>query len=84
VEAIRRLLENIDTTRDSPSIALAYEESGEENPEYRLPLAPETNNKIIVRDCYKPIDDFIWEAVVGYKYSGLVLTGQPGTGASSS
>jgi hypothetical protein len=76
--------QKVDTTRDSPSIALAYEESGRRNPEYRLPLDPEVNNEIIVRDCYRLIYDFMWKAVVGLKHSGLVLTGQPGTGAFSS
>jgi hypothetical protein len=74
--------QNVETTRDSSSIALAYEERGEENPEYRLPLAPETKNKIMVRNCYKQFYDLIWEA--RKKFNGLILTGQPGTGAPSS
>jgi hypothetical protein len=75
--------QNVETTRESPSITLAYEERGEENPEYRLPLVPETENKIIVRDCYKSLYDHILE-LRNCDAVGLVLTGQPGTGASSS
>jgi hypothetical protein len=41
---------NVDAMRASPSIAFAYEKRGQEDLEYRLPLAPLTNNKIIVRD----------------------------------
>jgi hypothetical protein len=63
--------QNVDTTRDGPTI------------EHGLPLTPEAN-KIIVRDCYKTFYDLIWEAIVGIKYTGFVLTGQPGTGAPSS
>jgi hypothetical protein len=75
--------QDVEKTRDSLSISLAYEESGEENPEYRLPLDPLTNNKIIVRDCYKSFYDRILK-LRNDGYTGLVLTGQPGTGVSSS
>jgi hypothetical protein len=40
--------QNVETTRESPSITLGYEEKGEENLEYHLPLAGDTQNKIIV------------------------------------
>jgi hypothetical protein len=70
-------------TSDRPYITLAYEERGEEDPKYRLPLAPRTKNRIIVRECYKSFYDYILH-LRRAKYLGLVLTGQPGTGASSS
>jgi len=76
--------QNVQTTHDSPSIALAYEEKGEEDPEYRLPLSPDTKNEIIVRDCYKTLYDLIREMRDGSTYYGIVLTGQPGTGTFSS
>jgi hypothetical protein len=76
--------QNVETTRDSPSIALAYEERGKEDPEYRLPLSLDTKNEIVVRDCYKTLYDLIREMRDGSTSYGLVLTGQPGTGASSS
>jgi hypothetical protein len=75
--------QNVDTLRDSASITFAYEERGEENRMYRLPLVPATNNKIIVRDCYKTFYDDILKLKDG-KDNGLVLIGQPGTDASSS
>jgi hypothetical protein len=75
--------QNVETTRESPSITLAYEERGEENPEYRLPLVPDTGNKIIVRGCYGRFYDHILK-LRGGDSAGLVITGQPGTGASSS
>jgi hypothetical protein len=75
--------QNAETTSNSLSITLAYKEMGEENPHYRLPLAPETENKIIVRACYKPFYNYILE-MREKEYNGLVLTGQPGIGASSS
>jgi hypothetical protein len=70
-------------TSDSSSITLAYEERGEEDPKYRLPLVPETDDRIIVRECYKSLYDYILH-LRRAKYRGLVLTGQPGIGASSS
>jgi hypothetical protein len=75
--------QNVETTRDSPSITLAYEERGEENTMYRLPLVTRTMNKIIVRDFYKSFYDYILK-LRDYITPGVVLTGQPGTGASSS
>jgi hypothetical protein len=75
--------QNVETTCERPSITLAYEERGEENPKYRLPLVPEIGNKIIVRDCYKSFYDHILK-LRSRNVVGLVLTGQPGTGASSS
>ncbi|KAN0102408.1 hypothetical protein V8E52_011975, partial [Russula decolorans] len=39
--------QNAQTTSDSLSVTLAYEERGEENPVYRLPLVPQAKNKII-------------------------------------
>jgi hypothetical protein len=54
-----RRKQNIETTRDSPSISLAYEERGEGNPIYRLPLVTRIMNKIIVRDFYKSFYDYI-------------------------
>ena len=68
---------------DDHTITLAYDERGKEDTTYRLPLAPETDNKIIVRDCYKSFYDYILR-LRSEKRTGLVLTGQPGTGASSS
>ena len=68
---------------DGHSITLAYDERGVEDPTYRLPLAPSTNNKILVRECYKSLYDYILRLRIT-KYYGLVLTGQPGTGAFSS
>src|SRR5258708_465017 len=78
--------QDVEKTRNRPSIALAYEERGEEDEDYRLPLAEadETKHKIIVRECYKSFYDFIREARDEFRYAGFVLTGQPGTGASSS
>jgi hypothetical protein len=75
--------QNAQTTSDSLSVTLAYEERGEENPVYRLPLVPQAKNKIIVRVCYKSFYNYILDMREN-KYNGLVLTGQPGTGASSS
>ena len=73
----------VETMSDDHTITLAYDERGKEDPTYRLPLAPETDNKIIVRDCYKSFYDYILRPR-SEKRTGLVLTGQPGTGASSS
>lgn len=70
------------TTCDGPSITLAYEEKGEVNPECCLPLVPWTKNKVFVRDCYKSLYDYILDLRDGFD-TGVVLTGQPGTGASS-
>jgi hypothetical protein len=75
--------QNVETTRDSPRITLAYEERGKEDPDYRLRLAGNSQNRIIVRDCYKSLYDFIRKNKNGYN-RGLILTGQPGTGAPSS
>jgi len=75
--------QNVEETRDRHTIALAYEERGEENPEYRLRLATLTKNKIIVRNCYKSLYDYIFE-LRRVDFNGLVLTGQSGNGASSS
>jgi hypothetical protein len=74
---------NVTTMSDVLSVTLAYDEKGEEDPKYRLPLAPATENKIIVRECYKLLYDYI-RPQRDRKFGGLVLTGQPGTGASSS
>jgi hypothetical protein len=74
---------NVETMSDSLSITLTYDERGEKDPTYRLPLVPETENKIIVRECYTSLYDYILE-LRRIKYNGLVLTGQSGTGASSS
>ena len=70
-------------TSDSPSITLAYEERGEEDPEYRLQLTPTSKNKIIVRGCYSSFYDHLLN-LRRTGNTGLVLTGQPGTGMSSS
>ena len=75
---------NVETMGDGLSITLAYDERGEKDPTYRLSLVPETNNKIIVRECYTSLYNYILELRRKKKYNGLVLTGQPGTGASSS
>jgi hypothetical protein len=74
--------QHVQTTRDKSFITLAYEERGEGDPKYRLSLAIRTQNRIIVRDCYKALYDLIRKKRVG-SYNGLILTGQPGTGASS-
>ena len=44
---------NVETMSDGHSITLAYDERGVEDPTYRLPLVPTTNNKILIRECYK-------------------------------
>jgi hypothetical protein len=75
--------QNVGTMRDSTSIALDYEGRGQEIPEDGFPLVRTTKNKIIVRNCYKDFYDHILK-LRDNDYSGLVLTGQPGTGASSS
>ena len=75
--------QNVETTRNSAYITLSYDERGKEDPKYRLPLVPRTNNKIIVRDCYKHFYDYIVE-LRDDNSGGLILTGQPGTGAPSS
>jgi hypothetical protein len=75
--------QNAEKTRDRPSIPLAYEEMGEKDPRSRLPLAFNTENKIFVRKCYRELYDFIL-TLRQSDYTGLVLTGQPGTGASLS
>jgi hypothetical protein len=72
------------TMSDVLSITPANDEKGKEDPKYRLPFLVETNNKIIVRECYKPLYDYIRELRDRMKYRGIVVTGQPGTGASSS
>jgi hypothetical protein len=69
--------------RDRSSITLVYEERGEGDPTYRLSLSPETDHVIVVRDCYKALYDSV-QTNRGGLYNGLILTGQPGTGASSS
>jgi hypothetical protein len=74
---------NVETMSDGLSITLAYDEKGGKDPRYRLPLVPETNNKIIVRECYTSLYDYILY-LRREGFNGLVLTGQPGTGASSS
>jgi hypothetical protein len=76
--------QNVKTTHDSPSIALAYEERGKEDPEYRLPLSPLTKNEFVVRECYKALYDSIRQMRDEITCDGFVLTGQPGAGASSS
>ena len=68
---------------DGLSITLAYDEKGVKDPIYCLPFDVTTENRIIVRDCYKPLYDYIWE-LRSLKARGLVLSGQPGTGVSSS
>jgi hypothetical protein len=75
--------QNDATMSDVLSITPANDEKGKEDPNYRLQLVPETENKIIVRDCYKRLYEYIRD-LRDSKYNGLVLTGQPGTGASSS
>jgi hypothetical protein len=72
--------QNVETTRDSPCVTLAYEERGKEDPYYRLGLAGDSQNRIIVRGCYKALYNLIRTNKNGY-YRGLILTGQPGTGA---
>ena len=74
--------QSVETTSNSLSITLAYEEKGEEDPEYRLQLSPPTGNKIIVRACYKSLYDRILQLRQDENEKGFVLTGQPGTGAS--
>jgi hypothetical protein len=54
-------------TGDSPSITLSYEERVEEDPKYRLPLAPETKDRITVHECYKSFYG-LWH-VSGVRYS---------------
>ena len=76
--------QDAEATRNRAYITLAYEERGKEDPEYRLPLAPKTKNKIIVRDCYKHFYDYIMELRDSNCLTGLILTGPPGTGAPSS
>ena len=75
--------QDVETTRDRTSIAFAYDERGVENPDYRLPLATFTKNEIIVRKCYRTLYDHVLKRRNAMDH-GLVLTGQPGTGASSS
>ena len=72
-----------EATRNSSFITFAYDEKGEEDPEHRLPLVARTKSKIIVRDCYRLFYDCILK-LRNSSYNGLVLSGQPGTGASSS
>jgi hypothetical protein len=73
--------QDADKTCNHCSITFSYEERGRKDPQYCLPLVPETNNKIIVRECYKDLYNYIF-TLRGHKYTGLILTGQPGTGAS--
>jgi hypothetical protein len=61
---------------DVLSITPANDEKGKEGPKYRLKLVPKTENKIIVRECYKPLYEYI-RNLRNDKYTGLVLTGQP-------
>ncbi|KAN0102505.1 hypothetical protein V8E52_011877, partial [Russula decolorans] len=71
--------QDADKTCNHCSITFSYEERGRKDPQYCLPLVPETNNKIIVRECYKDLYNYIF-TLRGHKYTGLILTGQPGTG----
>ena len=76
--------QNVMTMSDVLSITPANDKKGEEDPKYRLRFNPETKNKIIVRECYKTLYNYIREMRDRIYYKGLILTGQPGTGASSS
>ena len=75
---------NVETMSAGRSIAFAYDEREEErDPGFRLRLVPETENKILVRECYVSLYQYIFK-LRRSRYTGLVLTGQPGTGAPSS
>jgi hypothetical protein len=73
--------QNVETTRDSPCITLAPEEW---DPKNRISLSFLTDNKIIVRNHYKLFYDFVQKIKDDIRFTGLFLTGQPGTGVSPS
>ena len=65
------------------SITPANDEKGKEDTKYRLPFVATAENKIIVRESYKPFYKYI--CLLREKgFKGLVVSGQPGTGAFSS
>lgn len=73
--------QDFQTTFKGSTIPLAYNEKGKEDPRYRLRLAPRSKNVIMIRDCYRPLYAYALNTLRNEDINGLVLTGQPGTGA---